>query len=113
MAPTPRRVSPSMISSPAPGTFMHVAHIGIDGDGCIDASPNVEPGWTMILEELQGYGVSEKMVSQDLDFVEGFLAGAKAKLVQELQSTPTPIARTPTSSGRKGRFMPRRKATGA
>ncbi|KAJ2974718.1 hypothetical protein NUW54_g11851 [Trametes sanguinea] len=49
----------------------------------------------------------------DLDFVEGFLAGAKAKLVQELQSTPTPIARTPTSSGRKGRFMPRRKATGA
>ncbi|KAI9056454.1 hypothetical protein FKP32DRAFT_1465244 [Trametes sanguinea] len=112
-APTPRRVSPSMISSPAPGTFMHVAHIGIDSEGCVDASPNVEPGWTMILEELQGYGVSEKMVSQDLDFVEGFLAGAKAKLVQELQSTPTPIARTPTSGGRKGRFMPRRKATGA
>ncbi|OSD00482.1 hypothetical protein PYCCODRAFT_684034 [Trametes coccinea BRFM310] len=111
--PTPRRVSPSMISSPAPGTFMHVAHMGIDSDGCIDASPNVEPGWTMILEELQGYGVSEKMVSHDLDFVEGFLAGAKAKLVQELQSTPTPIARTPTTGGKKARFMPRRKASGA
>ncbi|CDO68594.1 hypothetical protein BN946_scf184996.g25 [Trametes cinnabarina] len=117
--PVPRRISPSMISSPSPGTFMHVAHLGVDSEGYIDASPNVEQGWTMILEELQGYGVSEKMVSQDLDFVEGFLAGAKAKLVQELQNTPATspamMTRTPTvASGKKGRFMmPRRKATNA
>ncbi|KAI8990722.1 hypothetical protein BD414DRAFT_535986 [Trametes punicea] len=116
-SPTARRVSPSMISSPAPGTFMHVAHIGVDSNGCIKATPNVEPGWTMLLEELQGYGVTEKMVSQDLDFVEGFLAGAKAKLVQELTDIPpaaaAPIARTPTAGGKKSRFISRKKAPGA
>lgn len=88
-----------MISSPTPGTFVHVAHVGLDAKGQIESSPNIEPGWTMILEELQGYGVTEKMVDEDFDFVEGFLAGAKASLVQELKKTTAAAAkirRTPT-----------------
>ena len=73
---------------------MHVAHVGLDGAGRIEASQNVEPGWTMILEELHGFGVPPeeiKMVERrdSLDFVEGFLAGAKASLVQELRKTST------------------------
>ncbi|KAI0325733.1 hypothetical protein GY45DRAFT_1374535 [Cubamyces sp. BRFM 1775] len=118
---SPRRVSPSMISAPAPGTFMHVAHIGVGDNGRIEATQNVEPGWTMILEELQGYGVNEKTVAQDMDFVEGFLAGAKAQLVQDhAKSTPpvaviaSPLARTATAvSGKKGRFISRKKVPGA
>ncbi|KAI0768185.1 hypothetical protein BD413DRAFT_614531 [Trametes elegans] len=104
-SPPPRRVSPGMISGPAPGTFVHVAHVGVDDAGRLETSANIEPGWTMILEELQGYGVQggEKMAGHDLDFVEGFLAGAKASLVKELQNTPptpttpTPLARAPTA----------------
>ena len=41
----------------------------------------------MLLQELQGFGVTEKMVAEDFDYVEGFLAGAKASLVQELNKT--------------------------
>ncbi|KAI0366508.1 hypothetical protein BV20DRAFT_639257 [Pilatotrama ljubarskyi] len=121
-----RRVSPSMISAPAPGTFVHVSHVGVDADGQIEASPNLDPAWTMMLDELRGYGVSEKMVQGDLDFVEGFLAGAKASLVRELEKTAVaaevaaaaaPIGRAPTdvrydppASGRKGRFMQKKTA---
>ena len=149
-AGSPRRVSPAMISAPAPGTFMHVAHIGVGDNGRIEATPNVEPGWTMVLEELQGYGVDEKMGAQDVDFVEGFLAGAKAKaklgLVQGVDvaaktkstsaATTVPLARTATGmsnrlsgelgasecglttlmaamSGKKGRFISRKKVPGA
>ena len=95
-----------MISSPAPGTFVHVSHVGLDAKGQIESTPNIEPGWTMILEELQGYGVTEKMVDEDFDFVEGFLAGAKASLVQELKKTTTAAAkirRTPTREYPSGR----------
>ncbi|KAI0643845.1 hypothetical protein C8Q79DRAFT_914436 [Trametes meyenii] len=142
-ASAPRRVSPSMIAGPSPGTFMHIAHVGVDDDGRIAASPNVEPGWTFLLEELQGFGVSvgadEKMGPHELDFVEGFLAGAKANLVHELGALPPSptVARgnagvassgngkreggahwavcassnSPgVSGGRKGRFIPRRRA---
>ncbi|RDX42841.1 hypothetical protein OH76DRAFT_1257771 [Lentinus brumalis] len=109
-----RRVSPGMISAPTPGTFMHVAHVGLDAKGQIESTPNIEPGWTMIVEELQGYGVTEKMVDEDFDFVEGFLAGAKASLVQELRKT-TPaaakITRMPTliECEKKSRPVQRKK----
>ncbi|KAI0357780.1 hypothetical protein OH77DRAFT_1435541 [Trametes cingulata] len=108
-SPTTRRVSPSMISAPAPGTFVHVSHVGVDADGQVEASANLDPAWTMVLDELRGYGVSEKMVDRDLDFVEGFLAGAKASLVRELEKTAVaaeaaaaaaPLARAPTGISR-------------
>lgn len=76
-----------MIGAPAPGSFVHVAHVGLDAHGRVESTPNAEPGWTMLLQELQGFGVTEKMVAEDFDYVEGFLAGAKASLVQELNKT--------------------------
>ncbi|KAI0822440.1 hypothetical protein BC628DRAFT_92684 [Trametes gibbosa] len=107
----PRKaVSPSMISAPTPGTFVHVAHVGVSGDGRIEASANVDPGWTTLLEELQGYGVNEKMVTQDLDFVQGFIAGARASLAQELEAPAVMAARTPSIAGAwtKGRLSQRK-----
>ncbi|KAH9936712.1 hypothetical protein B0H21DRAFT_698985 [Amylocystis lapponica] len=74
----PKRLSPSMISSPAAGTFVHVSHVGFNDQGHIELSDNVEPGWTMMLTELHGHGVTEKVVKNDIDFVEGFWAGVKA-----------------------------------
>ena len=34
--------------------------------------------WDAIIGELQGYGISRRMVEENLDFVEGFIAGAKS-----------------------------------
>ncbi|TBU63385.1 hypothetical protein BD310DRAFT_973511 [Dichomitus squalens] len=109
---TPRKLSPAMISGPNPGSFVHVAHVGLDAQGRVESTPNVEPGWTMILEELQGYGVTEKMVEKDFNFVEGFLAGAKASLIQELDKTTTAAAnikRAPTESAARARPGPMRR----
>ena len=63
---------------------------------------NVLKAVRMILDELEGYGVTGNMVEKDFDFVEGFLAGAKASLVQELKKTSTAakIRRTPTGMRR-------------
>jgi len=82
VSPTPpkRRISRSMISAPSPGTFKHVGHVGFDRDGRIEVSDDIEPGWTMMLGELKGYGVSETVVNKDRDFVDGFLAGFKARV---------------------------------
>ncbi|PIL29200.1 hypothetical protein GSI_09249 [Ganoderma sinense ZZ0214-1] len=80
-------VSTGMIGAPSPGSFVHVAHVGLDAQGRVESSPGMDPGWTMLLEELQGFGVTEKMAAKDFNFVEGFLAGAKASLVQELNKT--------------------------
>lgn len=100
-----------MISAPSPGTFVHVAHVGLDEKGRIDATPNLEPGWTMILEELHGYGVTDNMVEKDFNFVEGFLAGAKASLVQELHKTSiaAKIRRSPTGECTKSIYRAKRR----
>jgi len=74
----PRRISPSMISAPAAGTFVHVSHVGYDENGVIEMSDNIEPGWTMMLHELEGHGVPEQVVKNDAQFVDGFWAGVNA-----------------------------------
>ncbi|OCH92739.1 hypothetical protein OBBRIDRAFT_409791 [Obba rivulosa] len=93
-SPSRRHVSPAMISAPAPGTFVHVAHVGYDEKGRIAANDGVGPGWRIMLDELQGYGVSESMVEKDIDFVEGFFEGAKAVNSSTATTPPRP------SSGR-------------
>ena len=50
----PKRLLTSMISRPAPGTFVHVAHVGIDADGNNEASGNISPEWIVAFEQLQG-----------------------------------------------------------
>lgn len=66
-----------MISAPAPASFVHVAHIGINADGNIETSEDVDPAWAMMVQDLQGYGISHDILVENLDFVEGFLKGAK------------------------------------
>ncbi|KAI0753298.1 hypothetical protein C8Q80DRAFT_1267709 [Daedaleopsis nitida] len=109
-----RKLSPAMISAPSPGTFVHVAHVGLDEKGRIESTPNLEPGWTMILEELHGYGVTDNMVAKDFNFVEGFLAGAKASLVQELQKTSAAAKamRSRTGDDKPTRPVQRKKVPG-
>lgn len=73
----PRRVDPSTISAPAPASFVHIAHVGINAKGMIETSKDLDPAWQILVQDLQAYGVSHDVVEENVDFVEGFLAGAK------------------------------------
>lgn len=108
----PRKLAPGMIGAPNPGSFVHVAHVGLDAQGRVESSPGVDPGWTLLLEDLQGFGVTEKMVAKDFDFVEGFLAGAKASLVQELNKTTAGGQRVPTEGAQRTRSTRRKNVPG-
>ena len=70
-----------MVSSPAAGTFVHVAHVGFNYRGEVEASDALEPGWAMMLEEMQGYSVTTSAHTdedEDRNFVDGFIAGVNA-----------------------------------
>lgn len=78
-APKSSPVNPRIISSPAPHSFVHVAHVGISTRGITESSKNIKPAWSALMADLQGCGVAPERVEADKDFVEGFLAGANAR----------------------------------
>ncbi|KAG9310245.1 hypothetical protein JVU11DRAFT_9892 [Chiua virens] len=47
----------SLISSPAPHSFVHVSHVGVGARGMIESSKNIEPAWGALIADLQGYGI--------------------------------------------------------
>lgn len=67
----------SLISSPAPLSFKHVAHVGVNKDGVFEASRGLESSWTDMLRDLQGHGVSEAALRQS-NFGDGFWKGVEA-----------------------------------
>jgi len=78
-------VSRSMISSPAPDSFRHVAHVGVNQKGVFEASKNLGATWKEMLTQLQGHGVSEAVVVRHHDFVDGFWKGVEA--IQRIESS--------------------------
>jgi Wiskott-Aldrich syndrome protein len=93
-------VNSSIISSPAPGSFVHLSHVGINAEGIIETSKDIDPAWQILIQDLQTYGVSRDVVADNVDFVEGFLAGAnvaKAKAVgsKVVNADPTSVKRMP------------------
>ncbi|KAJ8596883.1 hypothetical protein M405DRAFT_67728 [Rhizopogon salebrosus TDB-379] len=97
-------VSPGIISSPAPHSFVHVAHVGISTRGIIESSKNIEPAWSALIADLQGYGVSAAEVKDNKDFVEGFVAGAKSMTEQSAAAQLQPTATSPTPAEKKHRI---------
>ncbi|KAG2361040.1 hypothetical protein BDR07DRAFT_1486317 [Suillus spraguei] len=89
-------VSSRIISSPAPHSFVHVAHVGISTRGIIESSKNIKPAWSALMADLQGCGVAPEIVKDDTNFVEGFLAGATAMTDEPPAAQAQP---TPTSPG--------------
>ena len=71
-------ISRAMISSPAPHSFKHVAHVGVNKDGIFEASKDLDGSWKAMLAELQSHGVSEAIVVRNSDFVEGFWKDVEA-----------------------------------
>ncbi|KDR77246.1 hypothetical protein GALMADRAFT_66492 [Galerina marginata CBS 339.88] len=71
-------ISRTMISSPAPHSFKHVAHVGVNKEGVFEASKDLDSAWRAMLADLQGHGVSEAIVVRHSDFVDGFWKGVEA-----------------------------------
>jgi Wiskott-Aldrich syndrome protein len=80
-------ISRSMISSPAPDSFRHVAHVGVNAKGVFEATKSLDPSWKEMLTQLQGHGVSEAVVMKHHDFVDGFWRGVEA--IQGNESSKT------------------------
>jgi neural Wiskott-Aldrich syndrome protein len=78
-----------MISSPAPDSFKHVAHVGVNKNGIFEASKNLDASWKEMLTKLQGHGVSEAVVIRHHDFVDGFWKGVEA--IQRIESSKTEV----------------------
>jgi len=95
----PRRVQASTISAPVPASFVHVAHVGVNSQGMIQTSHDIDPAWEVLVRDLQEYGVSHDVVIENLDFVEGFLAGAKTRVTTETKADPAPDKRVSLAPG--------------
>jgi hypothetical protein len=78
-------ISRSIISSPAPDSFRHVSHVGVNANGVFEASKNLDASWKEMLTQLQGHGVSEAVVMKHSDFVDGFWKGVET--IQRIDSS--------------------------
>ncbi|KAF8062239.1 hypothetical protein FPV67DRAFT_1421804 [Lyophyllum atratum] len=71
-----RTICPSMVSLPTPNSFVHVAHVGMNKDGVIEASKGIDPSWKAVLEghSLRDHGrlPPKTAVPEPKSFGEGF-----------------------------------------
>ena len=93
-----------MISAPALHSFVHIAHVGINDDGAIEASDGVDPSWKAVLSGLHDGTSSREMAVPDgqTTFVEGFWKGVDTR-DRRSNSSETTMVDT-TSDGSKSRY---------
>ncbi|PCH38971.1 WH1-domain-containing protein, partial [Wolfiporia cocos MD-104 SS10] len=85
------KIDKSMISGPTSGSFKHVAHMGYDSNSGFTSS-NVDPSWSAFLKELEGRGISQDMLQENMEFIKDFVRDAQ-------KAPPAPAA--PASGGKK------------
>lgn len=71
-----RAISPEMVSAPAPHSFVHVAHMGVNDDSAIEVSKGINPSWKAGLSGLQdGRTSSESKKDGHTHFADRFWTG--------------------------------------
>lgn len=68
-------VKTNIISSPAPHSFVHVSHVGVNTRGIIESSKNIEPAWGALIADLQGYGISPEVMGNNMGFIKELVTG--------------------------------------
>ncbi|TRM59012.1 hypothetical protein BD626DRAFT_409712 [Schizophyllum amplum] len=91
------KIDKSMISGPASGSFIHVAHMGYDAEKGF-TSKGVDPSWTTFLGQLEGSGVDRETIAREMDFIKDFVR----KHPQQAQ----PAAAPPPQKERKSKPPP-------
>jgi len=66
----------NVISSPAPHSFVHVSHVGVNTRGIIESSKNIEPAWGALIADLQGYGISPEVLGDNMGFIKDMVSAA-------------------------------------
>ncbi|KAF5392761.1 hypothetical protein D9757_001034 [Collybiopsis confluens] len=56
-------VTPAMISLPNTQTFVHIGHIGFDGDGAVECSEGIDPSWVTVITDIHLHGKPETLAS--------------------------------------------------
>lgn len=88
--PQRRKITQSLISGPAQGSFIHVAHIGYDAERGF-VSTGVDTSWRALLGYLEVHGVDEQMIQENMNFVEDFVRDAqKAPPAQQPKAKKAP-----------------------
>jgi Wiskott-Aldrich syndrome protein len=90
-----------MISAPSPQSFVHVAHVGINNDGVIEATEGVDPSWKKALSGLQNVNVRMGSTAdrRDAIFVDGSWKGRNTRMGSG-NSSETTIVETPSSDSK-------------
>ncbi|KAG5644688.1 hypothetical protein DXG03_007988 [Asterophora parasitica] len=78
-------IFPYMVSLPSPNSFVHVAHVGLNKDGVIEASQGIDPSWKAVLE---GHGLDcpENRRTPEIEqvpFSDGFWRGLDARKIDD------------------------------
>jgi hypothetical protein len=79
----------NIISGPAPHSFVHVSHVGVNTRGIIESSKNIEPAWGALISDLQGYGISPEVMGNNMGFIKELVTGIPTE--SPLPSSPIPI----------------------
>ena len=79
-----KKIDISTIS--APTNFQHVGHLGYTDDGGFQ-STGLGPEYSNVLGDLSKYGITEKDIEKNKDFVETFLKTAEAKGLHTANAT--------------------------
>ncbi|KAJ7083738.1 hypothetical protein B0H15DRAFT_753990, partial [Mycena belliarum] len=83
------KIDKSMISGPASGSFVHVAHMGYDEDQGF-TSKGVDPSWTAFLGQLENSGIDKKIIAQEIDFIKDFVRKHPQQAPQKEPKKPKP-----------------------
>ena len=87
-----------MISSPLSGSFKHIAHMGYDADTG-RPSEGVDPSWIALLEDLEGKGVSRKIIQQEMEYIKSFVQDAQGAPRHKTKPQPPPADTEWSSEG--------------
>ena len=69
----------TMISSPAPHSFVHVSHVGLNTRGIIESSKNIEPAWDALIADMQGHGISPELMGNKMGFIRELVTGVASE----------------------------------
>jgi len=81
------KIGKSMISSSQFGSFKHIAHIGYDAD-TEWSSEGIDPSLVALFEDLEGKGVSRKIIQREIEYIKSFVRDAQDAPKQRKKPPP-------------------------
>lgn len=68
-----------------PASFLHVAHVGFNSKGVIEASKDIDPAWTALLQGSGDVGVVHEVIISNIHLTEGILTESPVRQPQAIE----------------------------